>query len=248
MILHRWAAALLVAVQTFVVTPVAAQEVAHPPRIVAVDYSQLDPAARAILDNCALGMWAYCFTEAGIPQASAAIAFSSTDADGAPIDCGPQVGTNWTKAHAAACAVVGRFVGLRPNWSSASQPATYVFDFASIAPATRHPRPATPAQIRSDGYPPISEENPCTRLDCRWSYPSRALRDAREGTVIAALVVDATGKGSDCKVLVSSWHEDLDSHACRNLTSWVRFDPAKGDDGEPATSAYTIRIPYVIGN
>ena len=228
--------------------PVGAQDFAQPPRLSAVDYSKLDPEAEAILDNCTFGMWAYCLAEARIPQEKVVVVFSITDADGAPVDCSPQPGIDWTRAHAAACAVIGRFVSLRPDWSATTAAAGYMFDFGAIASAAGHERPAAPARVRTEGYPPLSEEDPCTSMSCRWQYPSRALREEREGTVVVSLIVDETGKGSDCRVLLSSWQEDMDAHACRNLSRWVRFEPATNADGEPLTATYTVKIPYVLAD
>ena len=226
-----------------------AQEVFASPPILAVDYSRLGAEAAAILDECAYGMWAYCFVDAGVPQSKVLVAFTQTDGNGDPVDCGPATGTNWTKAHAAACAVIGRFFSFHGNWSASDAPATKVFDFTAIETARQGDVPAKPASIRVGGYPPLSEENACSSLGCRWSYPSSALRDGREGTVIASLVVDSTGKGiGPCRLLVSSGHDDLDKHACRNLTSWVRFGPATDTNGEAMTATYVAKIPYLVAD
>ena len=246
----RYAAALAAAVAHLLcLTPASAQDMFASPPVLAIDYSKLDTEAEAVLDGCAYGMWAYCLAEAGVPQTKVLVAFTRTDGNGDPIDCGPALGTNWTRAHAAACAVIGRFFSFRANQSASDAPAAKVFDFAAIETARQGDVPAKPASIQSDGYPPLSEDNACTSLGCRWSFPSRALRDGREGTVIASLVVDSTGKGiGTCRLLVSSGHDDLDKHACNNLTSWVRFSPATDINGEAMTATYVAKIPYLLAD
>src|SRR3546814_10198618 len=62
-------------------------------------------------------------------------------------------------------------------------------------------------------------------------YPSRALREEREGTTGFKLAIDANGKVVDCQITSSSGSPDLDAEACKNLMRRARFRPAEDTDG-----------------
>ncbi|SNS64512.1 outer membrane transport energization protein TonB [Sphingomonas laterariae] len=76
-------------------------------------------------------------------------------------------------------------------------------------------------------------------------YPSRALREEREGTVTVAWDVDAGGKVVNCRVTASSGHPDLDEAACRNITRRGRYKPAKDSAGNDVpSSGYSRRVRW----
>ena len=77
-------------------------------------------------------------------------------------------------------------------------------------------------------------------------YPSRALREEREGTTGFRLTVGPDGKVVDCTVTRSSGSSDLDEAACSNIRRRARFDPAKDGDGNPTTGSYSSSVRWVI--
>ncbi|OYZ47030.1 MAG: energy transducer TonB [Novosphingobium sp. 16-62-11] len=77
-------------------------------------------------------------------------------------------------------------------------------------------------------------------------YPSRALREEREGTTGFRVTVGTDGKVTDCKVTRSSGSPDLDEAACSNIRRRARFAPATDGDGNPATGSYSNSIRWVI--
>lgn len=91
------------------------------------------------------------------------------------------------------------------------------------------PKPATP------------RNNPGT-----WAtpndYPSRALREDREGTTTFRVTIDDRGRVANCQIVASSGHSDLDEATCKNVSRRARF--RKPSDGYGST--YTNRVRWVI--
>ncbi|MCX7863458.1 MAG: energy transducer TonB [Novosphingobium sp.] len=98
-----------------------------------------------------------------------------------------------------------------------------------MPPPPPPPKPATP---RSD------PSTWATSAD----YPSRALREDREGTATFRVTIDDEGRVASCVITQSSGHADLDEATCRNVTRRARF--RKPSEGYGDT--YTNRIRWVI--
>ncbi len=100
---------------------------------------------------------------------------------------------------------------------------------APVPPPPPPPKPATP------------RNNPGT-----WAtpndYPSRALREEREGTTSFRVTIDDRGRVANCEVTASSGHADLDAATCKNVTRRARF--RKPSDGYGNT--YSNRVRWVI--
>jgi len=73
-------------------------------------------------------------------------------------------------------------------------------------------------------------------------YPSRALREEREGTTGFRVTIDERGRVANCRVTSSSGHADLDAATCKNVTRRARF--RKPSDGYGNT--YSNRVRWVI--
>lgn len=67
-------------------------------------------------------------------------------------------------------------------------------------------------------------------------YPRSASRERVGGSVVARLTVEATGRVSDCAVVQSSGHPDLDATTCRLIEKRFRYRPATNARGEPVRS------------
>ncbi|MGB3739251.1 MAG: energy transducer TonB [Pontixanthobacter sp.] len=76
----------------------------------------------------------------------------------------------------------------------------------------------------------------------RWvsqrDYPSRALREEREGITGVRLSVGADGRVTNCAVSRSSGHSDLDEATCNVLRRRARFDPATNAQGNDVPGTY----------
>lgn len=77
-------------------------------------------------------------------------------------------------------------------------------------------------------------------------YPLRALREEREGSVKVGLAVDRSGRVTECRVLASSGHADLDEAACNRLAARARFWPATDAAGEDMAGSFTTTIAWRI--
>ena len=77
-------------------------------------------------------------------------------------------------------------------------------------------------------------------------YPSRALREEREGTSGFRVTIGTDGRVTDCQITSSSGHADLDAAACENIRRRARFTPASDSDGQPITDSYSNRVRWVI--
>lgn len=77
-------------------------------------------------------------------------------------------------------------------------------------------------------------------------YPSRALREEREGTVSFELSVSPNGRVTSCRVTGSSGHSDLDSSTCSMITRRARFNPAQNGSCQPVTGTYSSRVRWLV--
>ena len=107
-----------------------------------------------------------------------------------------------------------------------------------LAPAAPPPPRFTPKGAAPKGNP----GNWATTND----YPSRALREEREGTTGFRVSVGPDGRVTDCQVTSSSGHADLDAATCDNVRRRARFTPATDGEGNPTTGSYSNRVRWVI--
>ena len=77
-------------------------------------------------------------------------------------------------------------------------------------------------------------------------YPSRALREEREGTTGFRLSVGPDGRVTNCEITSSSGSPDLDAATCDNLRRRARFTPATDGEGQPTSGSYSSRTRWVI--
>lgn len=75
-------------------------------------------------------------------------------------------------------------------------------------------------------------------------YPSRALREEREGVTAIAFDIGTDGKVSNCRVTASSGSPDLDDATCKNFVRRARYKPAMNDAGQPMASSGSQRVRW----
>jgi protein TonB len=113
--------------------------------------------------------------------------------------------------------------------------------FVTTAPPP--PPPPPPPKFQPKGATPKgSPANWATSND----YPSRALREEREGVTGFRVTVGTDGKVADCQITRSSGSPDLDQATCDNVRRRARFTPATDGEGSPTTGAYASSIRWVI--
>jgi len=117
------------------------------------------------------------------------------------------------------------------------------------------PPPAPPPIILAPPAPPPPPARPAEGAKPRgnpgsWAttndYPSRALREEREGTTGFRVTVNAEGRVADCQITSSSGHADLDEATCSNITRRARFTPAKDGSGNPVQGSWSSRVRWEI--
>jgi periplasmic protein TonB len=77
-------------------------------------------------------------------------------------------------------------------------------------------------------------------------YPSRALREEREGVTGYRLTIGPDGKVADCSITSSSGSPDLDEAVCTNLRRRARFNAAMDGEGQPTNGTYSARVRWKI--
>ncbi|MBW8785408.1 MAG: energy transducer TonB [Novosphingobium sp.] len=108
-------------------------------------------------------------------------------------------------------------------------------------PPAPPPPPPPPAGVTKDAAPRGNPADWATTND----YPSRALREERQGTTGFRVTVGPDGRVTDCEVTSSSGSPDLDEATCANVRRRARFTPAM-ENGQPTTGHYSNRIRWVI--
>ena len=111
-----------------------------------------------------------------------------------------------------------------------------------IAPPAPVPAPPPPRFQPKSATPKGNPANWATTND----YPSRALREEREGTTGFRVTVGPDGRVTSCDVTSSSGSSDLDDATCANVTRRARFTPAMDGEGNPTSGSYSNRIRWVI--
>ena len=126
-----------------------------------------------------------------------------------------------------------------------------------VSVVTTPPPPAPPVVIAA---PPAVVVAPPPRVQpksatprgnpANWAttndYPTRALREEREGTTSFRVTVGPDGRVTSCDITGSSGSPDLDEATCSNVTRRARFNPATDGEGQPTSGAYSNRVRWVI--
>jgi len=77
------------------------------------------------------------------------------------------------------------------------------------------------------------------------SYPPKSRRLGQEGTVTVRVQVGRDGVPTDCRVVGTSGHADLDQATCDKMLL-TRYAPPADDRGEPAASTFTQAVRWVL--
>ncbi|MEY4055906.1 MAG: hypothetical protein RL519_1241 [Pseudomonadota bacterium] len=114
---------------------------------------------------------------------------------------------------------------------------------APVVPIIAPPAPV-PAP-RFQPKQPTPKGNPANWATTN-DYPTRALREEREGTTSFRVTVGPDGRVTGCSVTSSSGSPDLDDATCANVTRRARFNPATDGEGQPTSGSYSNRVRWVI--
>lgn len=125
-----------------------------------------------------------------------------------------------------------------------------VIDVVPVAP----PPPPAPVLVVAPPAPPPPRFTPKGATPKgnpgNWAtandYPSRALREDREGTTGFRVTIGPDGRVTDCQITSSSGSPDLDQTACDKIRQRARFNPATDGEGNPTSGSYSNRVRWVI--
>lgn len=123
-------------------------------------------------------------------------------------------------------------------------PAPPVLRVPPPAPVAPPPPPAPPPP-KFQPKPPVARGNPSSWANSN-DYPSRALREEREGVTGFTVQIDANGRVSSCTVTRSSGSPDLDDTTCKLISRRARFKPATDGNGDPVASSWSNKVSWVI--
>ena len=119
---------------------------------------------------------------------------------------------------------------------------------APVVPVIAPPAPVAPAappppRMQPKGATPRGNQGSWVTTN---DYPSRALREEREGVTGYRLSVGPDGKVADCSITSSSGSPDLDDATCANLRRRARFTAATDGEGQPTTGSFSGRVRWQI--
>ena len=78
------------------------------------------------------------------------------------------------------------------------------------------------------------------------SYPPDAIRASRQGRVVAALNVSASGDVTSCTIKQSSGTASLDIATCQIAADHLRFNAATDHQGRPVASIYPLSVHWAL--
>lgn len=107
------------------------------------------------------------------------------------------------------------------------------------------PPPSAPPPPRFTATKATPRGNPGSWANSN-DYPSRALREEREGVTRFRVSVGADGRITGCSVTGSSGHPDLDEATCSLVSRRGRFNPAKDGEGQPTTDSWSSAVRWQI--
>ncbi|MFZ1742072.1 MAG: energy transducer TonB, partial [Pontixanthobacter sp.] len=107
------------------------------------------------------------------------------------------------------------------------------------------PPPPPPPPPKFTPKDPTPRGNPGGWASPR-DYPSRALREEREGVTRFRVNVGADGKVANCTVTGSSGHSDLDETTCKLISRRGKFNPATNGDGNDVAGTWSSAVRWEI--
>lgn len=115
------------------------------------------------------------------------------------------------------------------------------------APVVRQivPAPVAPPPPRVQPKNPEPRGRPGDWANAN-DYPSRALREEREGVTRFSVQVGADGRVTSCQVTGSSGHADLDDTTCKLIQRRARFRPATDGNGDPTSGSWSSAVRWEI--
>ena len=77
-------------------------------------------------------------------------------------------------------------------------------------------------------------------------YRSNWIRKELSGSASFVLAIDARGKVTDCTIVRSTGHNELDNATCSLIERRAKFNPAKDSHGNPVAGSYANTVNWRI--
>lgn len=141
------------------------------------------------------------------------------DDAGKPISCRVTAESKWPKSDAALCAdmLAGRAPVSGPSRTGAQDDDDRTANLLNISEVFR------------------SED-----------YPLEAIAKKEEGTTVASLSIDPSGRATACRVSQSSGSPSLDKTSCALLMERGRFEIGRDADGKPVARVGSTRVRWAL--
>jgi len=110
-------------------------------------------------------------------------------------------------------------------------------------PAPVAPPPPPPPRVQPKAATP--KGNPGNWANAN-DYPSRSLREEKEGVTRFSVQVGADGRVTSCNVTGSSGTPELDSTTCSLIQRRGRFNPATNGDGQAVAGSWSSSVRWQI--
>ena len=133
----------------------------------------------------------------------------------------------------------------QPTIPPPAPPALVVPPAAPVAPPAPPPAPPPPPPPAFQPKAPTPRGNPGSWANAN-DYPSRALREEKEGVTRFRVEVDANGRVTSCNVTGSSGTPELDSTTCSLIQRRGRFNPATDGQGKPTSGSWASSVRWEI--
>ncbi len=136
----------------------------------------------------------------------------------------------------------------RINVSNVSPPIQTVVTPPPAAPVVPIIAPPAPVPAPAPRFQPKTAQPKGRPGD--WAntndYPTRALREEKEGTTRFRVTVGPDGRVTSCDVTGSSGSPELDSTTCSLITRRGRFSPAMDGEGNPTGGSWSSSVRWQI--
>lgn len=107
---------------------------------------------------------------------------------------------------------------------------------AKVVPTPAPSFPAIAARPRNDPNRWVTTED----------YRGNWIRQEMTGRARFRLEIAADGRVAGCTITASSGHPELDAATCALVARRARFQPARGDEGEPVPGSYSNAIDWQL--
>lgn len=157
--------------------------------------------------------------------------------DGRVMDCAIVLSSGSSELDSATCASVKRRARFEPARDASGKSTTgyYSNRVRWQIPNTLISFPRGPELASTAWTRPMPED-----------YPQKALAEMRQGRAKIELAISSVGVVTDCKILESSTHSDLDSESCKLASSRAVFSPAVDIAGQPASGRIQTEVKWRI--